>query len=121
MANESTNGHSFIEKIKGIVEANLENDTFSITHLSREVGVSKITLYRKIKSATGKTISQFIRELRLKKASELLSDEELTISEIAYKVGFGSATYFNKCFHEYFECSPGEFRKVQQKKERLIV
>lgn len=117
MANESTNGYSFIEKIKGIVDANLENEKFNLSSLARESGLSKITLYRKIKTATGKTTSQFIREIRLTKAKELLYDEELTVAEIAYKVGFGSATYFNKCFNEYFGCSPGEYRKIQQKKE----
>ena len=116
MANESTNGYSFIEKIKGIVEANLENEKFNLSSLARESGLSKITLYRKIKAATGKTTSQFIRDTKLGKASELLLNESLTVSEIAYKVGFGSATYFNKCFHKKFGCSPGEFRKAKRNK-----
>ncbi|WP_297099435.1 helix-turn-helix domain-containing protein [uncultured Draconibacterium sp.] len=114
MANESTNGNAFIEKIKGIVDANLENEKFNLSSLARESGLSKITLYRKIKAATGKTTSQFIREIRLTKAKELLLDEELTVAEVAYKVGFGSATYFNKCFHEYYGCSPGEYKKTHQ-------
>lgn len=110
MASELTNGQSFIEKAKHIVEANLENEKFDISLLARETGLSKITLYRKIKVATGKTISQFIREIRLNKAKELITNSNKTISEVAYEVGFTSATYFNRCFNKQFACSPGEFR-----------
>lgn len=111
MASESTNGQPLIEKVKSIVEANLENDKFDISFLARAVGLSRITLYRKIKTATGKTINRFVREIRLNKAKELILNSDKTIAEIAYEVGFGSSTYFNRCFHKHFGSSPGEFRK----------
>ncbi|KJF44763.1 helix-turn-helix domain-containing protein [Draconibacterium sediminis] len=108
--------HDFIQKLTLVVQENLENENFGPEQLAREMGISHSTLHRWLKQNESKTISQFIRELRLEKASELLFNENLTIAEIAYKVGFASATYFNKCFHEYFRCSPGEYRKIQQKK-----
>lgn len=110
--------HDFIQKLTRIVQGNLENEDFGPEQLAQEMGVSHSTLHRWLKQNSDKTISQFIRELRLEKASELLLNDNLTIAEIAYKVGFGSATYFNKCFHEQFGCSPGEYRKTQQKKDR---
>lgn len=86
----------------------MENEKFGVEDLVREMGISHISLHRKLKTSSNQTISQFIREIRLKKAKELLLKEDLTVSEIAYQVGFGSPTYFNKCFHEYFGYPPGE-------------
>ncbi|WP_321997153.1 helix-turn-helix domain-containing protein [Draconibacterium orientale] len=108
--------HDFIQKLTLIVLENLENEDFGPDQLVHEMEVSHSTLHRRLKQYTNKNISQFIRDIRLKKASELLLNEDLTISEVAYKVGFGSATYFNKCFNEYFGCSPGEYRRIQQNK-----
>ncbi|WP_163322093.1 helix-turn-helix domain-containing protein [Draconibacterium mangrovi] len=103
--------HDFIQKLTLVVQENLENEDFGPDQLVHKMEVSHSTLHRWLKQYTNKNISQFIREIRLKKASELLLNENLTISEVAYKVGFGSATYFNRCFHEQFGCSPGEFKK----------
>ena len=100
----------FIQKLTNLVEANLANEKFGPEELAREAGMSHSNLNRKLKSVSNQTISQFIRELRLKKAKELLLNEDLTIAEISYRVGFGSPTYFNNCFHDYFGVSPGELR-----------
>lgn len=101
----------FLQRLTEIVETNLNNETFGPKDLAREMGVSHSKLYRKLKSISNQNISQFIRELRLMKAKELLLNEDLTASEVSYRVGFGSPTYFNKCFHEYFGYSPGEINK----------
>jgi len=98
----------FVKRLTDIVEANLANEKFGVEDLVREMGISHISLHRKLKVISNQTLSQFIREIRLKKAKELLLNEDLTVSEIAYRVGFGSPTYFNKCFHEYFGYPPGE-------------
>jgi len=102
----------FIKKLTDIVEANLANENFGVEGLIREIGMTHSSLHRKLKGISNQTISQFIREVRLKKAKELLLNEDLTVSEIAYQVGFGSPTYFNKCFHEYFGYAPGEFKTL---------
>ena len=89
----------FITQLTQIAQANITNENFGPEELASKMGMSHSTLHRKLKAATNKTISQFIRELRLKKASQLLLTEQSTVAEIAYNVGFGSATYFNKCFN----------------------
>ena len=111
----------FIQKLTGIVEANMAEETFSIEELAREMGMSHSNLHRKLRITSNQNISQFIREVRLKKAKELLLDEDLTASEIAYRVGFGSPTYFNKCFHEYFGRTPGEFRTRESESESIEI
>jgi TolB-like protein/AraC-like DNA-binding protein len=100
----------FIQKLTNIVEANLANDKFGTDELAKEAGMSRSNLNRKLKIITNQNSSQFIREIRLKKAKELLLNEDATAAEISYRVGFGSPTYFNKCFHEYFGHAPGEMR-----------
>jgi len=100
----------FIQKLNILVEANLANETFGPDDLAREAGMSHTHLNRKLKSITNQNASQFIREIRLIKAKELLTNEDLTVAEISYRVGFSSPAYFNRCFHEYFGKSPGELR-----------
>lgn len=100
----------FLQDLTEIIEANLSNEKFGIEELSREMGMNRMSLYRKIISSTNKSGSQFIRELRLEKGKELLESEDITVSEVSYRVGFGSPTYFSKCFRDYFGVAPGELR-----------
>ncbi|HSO85787.1 MAG TPA: helix-turn-helix domain-containing protein, partial [Draconibacterium sp.] len=100
----------FIQKLTNLVEANLANEKFGPEELAKEAGMSHSNLNRKLKTLSYRNASQFIREVRLKKARELLQNEDLTAAEISYRVGFGSPTYFNKCFHEYFGYAPGELK-----------
>jgi AraC-like DNA-binding protein len=88
--------------LKQAVLDNLENDQFSVEHLSQIVGVSRSQLHRRLKKLKGQSISQFIREVRLAKALKLLHQDVATASEIAYRVGFNSPSYFHKCFLEYY-------------------
>jgi len=108
--------NDFIHRMTETVDANLHNEHFGPEELAAKMGMSHSALHRKVKNICNKTISRFIRESRLGKAKELLQTENLSVSEIAYKVGFGSATYFNKCFHEYFGIAPGEFKKGEEAK-----
>ena len=99
-----------IEKLTNILEDNLDKDYFGVKELARKVGLSRSQLHRKLKSVEGKSTSRFIREFRLQKAMELLQNNVATSSEIAYRVGFGSPTYFNTCFHDYYGYPPGEVK-----------
>ncbi len=108
----------FIQKLTNIVEANLANENFGPEELAREAGLSHSNLNRKLKTISNQNVSQFIREIRLKKAKELLLNEDATVAEIAYSVGFGSPTYFNKCFREYFGHAPGELRNHESGSEQ---
>ncbi|HEY3390704.1 MAG TPA: helix-turn-helix domain-containing protein, partial [Prolixibacteraceae bacterium] len=100
--------NEFVRRLTDIVEANLANENFGVEDLVSKMGISHTNLHRKLKTISNQTISQFIREIRLKKAKELLLNDDLTVSEVSYRVGFGSPTYFNKCFHEYFGYPPGK-------------
>src|SRR3989337_339174 len=89
----------FVENLKREVDANLTNDQFGVEELARNIGMSRSQLHRKVHMATGQSISQFIREYRLQRAMALLKEGGLTAAQVADRVGFGSATYFNKCFN----------------------
>jgi len=101
----------FTKKLVEIIEANFSNEQFGVSELASQMGMSRATLHRKVKATTGKTISQFMNEVRLNAAKQLLTNRSGTVSEVAYLVGFGSSTYFIKCFRDHFGYSPGEVLK----------
>src|SRR5688572_25611652 len=103
---------AFYKQMAEIVEANLSNEQFGVEDLVREVGLSRSQVHRKLQEITGQSISRFIREIRLHRAHEMLVDGAGTASEISYKVGFGSPTYFNKCFVDFFGYSPGDAKSI---------
>lgn len=110
MAESTFNGQELKERLTKIIEANLKNEQFGVPQLVREMQMSHSSLHRAVKNATGLSISQFICQVRLKNAHELLKQKKASISEIAYDCGFHSVTYFNKCFHDYYGYSPGEVK-----------
>ena len=101
---------SFLEKLKTIVEQNLDNNQFGVPELGDAISMSKMQVYRKLKALTNQTPSVFIRTIRLQKGKELLETSEMTISEIAYDVGFSDPNYFSKTFQKEFGKSPRDFR-----------
>jgi TolB-like protein/AraC-like DNA-binding protein len=101
---------ALIGTLTEIVLANLQNEHFGVNELVREAGVSRSVLHRRLRAIQNQNISQFIREVRLKKAMELLQQNAGTAAEISYEVGFGSPAYFTKCFHEYYGITPGEVK-----------
>jgi tetratricopeptide (TPR) repeat protein/AraC-like DNA-binding protein len=106
----------FIRKLVDIVLANLRNENFGGKELAQESGLSLYNLKRKLLAATQKSVNQFIREIRLRKAMEMLKNEDLTASEVAYKTGFSSPNYFNTSFHEFFGYPPGKVKKGDREK-----
>lgn len=101
----------FINKAKQFILDNLENEKFGVSELAAEMGLSRSQFLRKIKSLTGKSANKFIRDIRLEESIALIGEDDLTASEIAYKVGFSSPSYFNKCFHDKYGCTPGDYKK----------
>jgi len=101
----------FIRRLREIVEANLSREDFDVEELARQAQMSRSAIHRRLKNLVKLNASQFIREVRLQKAQEMLRDGFITASEVAFKVGFGSPAYFSKCFHEYYGYTPGEERK----------
>ncbi|WP_394351217.1 helix-turn-helix domain-containing protein [Draconibacterium mangrovi] len=117
--NSTTQNSEFLSELRGIVLQNLLENDFGVNVLAKEVRLSRSQLHRRLKCITGKSPSCFIREIRLLHASELLKENNNTVSEIAYKVGFGSPSYFNKCFHDYFGHSPGVHKHFSASQNNL--
>ncbi len=92
------------------VNENISNPDFSVNTLSKELGISRVHLYKKTMSLAGKTPIELIRMVRLKRASELLLTGEYTVSEISYEVGFGDPRYFSKMFKNEFGVLPSKYR-----------
>jgi AraC-like DNA-binding protein len=99
----------FLQKALGVVEENLGEAEFSVEDLESQMSMSKMQLYRKLKALTGQSPSEFIRNLRLKRAASLISQRSGNISEIAYSVGFNNLSYFAKCFKELYGVPPSEY------------
>ncbi|MCY1718951.1 helix-turn-helix domain-containing protein [Prolixibacteraceae bacterium Z1-6] len=112
---------AFLNKVKHIVLKNIGNEKFGVSELAAEMGLSRSQLLRKIKSVAGVSANQFIRDIRLEEASRHLKDDKLTTSEIAYKVGFSSPSYFNKCFHDKYGFTPGDFKKQNGTTEQELI
>lgn len=96
-----------LRKLKEIVLTNLEDESFGVDELVSQSGIGVNILRHRLKMLTHKTIHQYIHEIRLNKAAELLRGNSLTVSEVAWKTGFGSPEYFIRCYHDYFGYSPG--------------
>ncbi len=111
MGNQPSMDDQFLGKIYQCIEDNLGHEHFSVEDLAQHAGLSRSMLHRKLILLTGKSASDLITEKRLIRAKELLENNVATASEIAYKVGFGSPSYFNKVFKNYFQVSPGNIRK----------
>ena len=103
-----------IRKLTDLVLQNLQNEDFGVNELAREAGTSRFTLNRKLKSVLNQDTGHFIRSIRLKSAMEMLQNNEGTVSEIAFRVGFSSPAYFNSCFHEHYGYPPGKAKLQSQ-------
>lgn len=101
---------SFLDQVHQILEVHLSDENFGIAELCQTLNISRTQLHRKLKKLTGLSTSHYIRSLRLNIAKELLEETQLNVSEVAFTVGFSSATYFSKVFKQKFGYSPKKFR-----------
>lgn len=102
-------GNELVSKVIETIRKNMENTDFTVEDLSREVGMSRVHLNRKLKEVMNVSPSSLIRSIRLKQAAFLLINNNVNISEVAYKVGFSTHSYFSNSFHDYFGMTPKEF------------
>jgi len=100
----------FINEFTAIVESNISNENFGVDDICKAMGVSRVQLYRKIKALLGLNINDYIVNVRLQKARFLLTNEDLSVAEIAFQVGFSSQAYFAKLFKSRFGCTASEYR-----------
>lgn len=103
--------NEFLSSVIAAIEQNISNEDFGVSELADQIGMSRSNLLRKVKSGTGLSVSLLIRQVRLHHAKDLLQKGNLNVSEICYKVGFSSTSYFTKCFREQYGYPPGEETK----------
>lgn len=103
------NSDVLMERVMKIVNDNLDNPDLKVEMLAEEVGLSRAQLHRRLKELTGISSGEFIRNIRLKKAAELLSERKVNISQVAYLVGFSSQTHFSTAFRKFYGISPTEY------------
>jgi DNA-binding response OmpR family regulator len=100
----------FILKLTQIVEKNIDNTEFNITQFAQEACVSRSLLHLKLKKLVDLSASEFIRNIRLQKAAQLLKATDFSITEVAYKVGYSDSNYFSRSFKEKYHLNPSEFK-----------
>lgn len=117
----SGNDESVDEKLLGAamkyVESNISRSDLSVEELSRELGMSRVNLYKRLVAMTGKTPIEFIRVIRLKHAAKLLRETRMNISEVAYQVGFNNPKYFTKYFKEEFGMLPSVYQEKEKQEQ----
>lgn len=102
----------FLETVLAYLDKHMDDPNLSVEDISKEAGMSRSNLYRKIKALTGLTIVQFIRSIRIKRAAQLLAKNGFNVSEVAYMVGFQDVDYFTRCFKKEFKVVPSKYEQV---------
>ncbi|WP_338373336.1 two-component regulator propeller domain-containing protein [Dysgonomonas capnocytophagoides] len=107
-----TEDEQFLHEIVSFIERNMEDESLSPNSISDFMGISKASLYRRLKESTDKTPSEFVRTIRLEYASKLLITTKLTVTEIMFRSGFGNKSYFYREFGKQYSLSPKEYRNT---------
>ncbi|SMG39636.1 Signal transduction histidine kinase [Marivirga sericea] len=103
---------AFLQKALGIVDSHIEDNEFTVEKFQGEMAMSRMQLHRKLKALTDFSASEFIRNLRLQRAADLLSSNGMQVSEVAYKTGFNSLSYFTQCFKEKYGVIPSQYESI---------
>ncbi len=109
--------NEFYQRFVAIVNDEIGNADLSVEELAQRLGLSRVQMYRKLKALTNYSPAELIRNLRLRRAAQMLKNSEMTVSEISYSVGFTSPSYFAKCYREYFNETPSEVQARTSKME----
>jgi len=106
----SNTDKQFLRKVVDVIFEHLAESEFNVDDLCTEVGMSKATLYRKLKAFTGQSTNEFMQNTRLKYAARILTETDMAIADIAYDVGFSDPYYFSRAFKNLFGKSPKQWR-----------
>ena len=98
----------FIEKVLNYINNNIDDPDLSVEVLASKLNLSRSQFYRKIKALTNQTANEFLRNIRIERAKQIIENGNTNISEVCYKVGFSTPSYFTKCFKEHFGILPTE-------------
>ena len=101
----------FITRFKEVVEARLADSDVSVEDLAADMNLSRVQLYRKVKTISGSSPVELLRTARLKRGYQLLLTSDKSVSEVAYEVGFTAPSYFTKCFKDEYGMLPGDVRQ----------
>ncbi|MEL1240319.1 two-component regulator propeller domain-containing protein [Flavobacterium flavipallidum] len=107
----------FLKKLTQIINDNIDNSNFDVNDLVKEIGMSRTVLYKKVQTITNQSVAGFIKDMRLKKAANLLIHTNFPVSEITYMVGFNDRKHFSKEFKKLYKLSPTEYKSSQTGKE----
>ena len=102
----------FLKQLQTIIQQNLSDSEFGVEDMGQQIGLSRVQLYRKVKAMTGSSVVDLLRKARLAKARRLLETRSMSVSEVAYEVGFSAPSYFTKCFKEEYGMLPGDVGNV---------
>jgi DNA-binding response OmpR family regulator len=102
----------FLQKVMELLENNLADTSFGMAEMQDALAMSKTQLYRKIKALTDQSPGEFIRNYRLKRAAQILSQQGENVTQVAYSVGFNNLSYFAKCFKEMYNVAPSEYKSA---------
>lgn len=105
----------FLQKAMDVVEKYMSDADFRVGTFVSEMNMSRSVLYRKFEALTGQSVNEFVRNIRLKRAAQLLTLNELTVSEVTYEVGFSDPQYFSKCFSRHYGMTPTEYARKHVK------
>jgi len=100
---------TFLNKLVRIIETNISDSNLDAKFICKEMTTSRTVLYTKLKTLTGQTVHEFIKSIRLRKSLKLLLEGELSVSQVAFEVGFNSHSYFDKCFIKQYKMGPKEY------------
>lgn len=109
------NDETLMSKVMSCINENLGNSDFNVDMLTKELGISRAQLHRKMKEITGVSTAEFIRNHRLEQAAKLLAKGDLAVTQVAYAVGFNSAGHFSVTFKKYYGVSPTEYYETNKK------
>ena len=104
----------FLKLLQAIIQKNLSDSEFGVEDMGQQIGLSRVQLYRKVKAMTGSSVVDLLRKARLAKARRLLETRSMSVSEVAYEVGFSAPSYFTKCFKEEYGMLPGDVGNVMK-------
>lgn len=102
----------FLKQLQAIIQKNLSYSEFGVEDMGQQIGLSRVQLYRKVKAMTGSSVVDLLRKARLAKAKRLLETRSMSVSEVAYDVGFSAPSYFTKCFKDEYGMLPGDVGNV---------
>lgn len=106
---EESNDHAFVDKLYSLIDKNLDNQDLDLNSFSKELYLNRTHFYQKVKALTGQTPYELLKNYRLKKAAQMLYQEQYTVSEVFMMTGFKSRTHFAKIFKDKYEVSPGKY------------